>query len=370
LKPLSLPLLLTCAAVALGLGACNPSSTQSTAESSAAVVTSDPPPPLPTYTQPPIPAAGYVWTPGYWGWDDRASDYYWTPGTWVEPPQPGVFWTPGYWVYEAGRYAFHRGYWGSEVGFYGGIDYGYGYTGDGYRGGRWQGDQFYYNAAVNNLVGVAITTVFTEPVARTFGASRASFNGDGGVRASATAAEMAAASAPHVAPTPEQMQLVETARTTPALRASLNHGSPTIAATTRPTLFSGAGVTTATSAPTYRPPAVTNPSAPLGRPAGPFTGAPQSSGGPIAGAPQRQRVTYAPTVLTPPVVAPRPMARMAPPNANVTPPPPRVLTTTVRPTIQPAPVAPPAPVRVAPTFRSPPPRSPPPVAPSNEQKTN
>ena len=83
------------------------------------------PPPLPTYDQPPIPGPGYVWTPGYWDWSDDAGDYYWVPGTWVEPPQRGVLWTPGYWRYYNGRYLYSDGYWGPQVGFYGGVDYGY-----------------------------------------------------------------------------------------------------------------------------------------------------------------------------------------------------------------------------------------------------
>ena len=28
------------------------------------------PPVLPVYVQPPCPAPGYLWTPGYWAWDD------------------------------------------------------------------------------------------------------------------------------------------------------------------------------------------------------------------------------------------------------------------------------------------------------------
>ena len=43
------------------------------------------PPPLPVYDQPPIPAPGYLWVPGYWAWDDDTG-YYWVPGTWVTPP--------------------------------------------------------------------------------------------------------------------------------------------------------------------------------------------------------------------------------------------------------------------------------------------
>src|SRR5260370_1423917 len=37
------------------------------------------PPVLPVYVQPPCPAAGYIWIPGYWAWGDE--DYYWVPGT-------------------------------------------------------------------------------------------------------------------------------------------------------------------------------------------------------------------------------------------------------------------------------------------------
>src|ERR1700690_3449286 len=49
------------------------------------------PPVLPVYVQPPMPAEGYIWTPGYWAWD-ASTGYYWVPGTWVEPPTVGVLW--------------------------------------------------------------------------------------------------------------------------------------------------------------------------------------------------------------------------------------------------------------------------------------
>ena len=52
------------------------------------------PPQLPVYTQPPIPAPGYIWTPGYWAYGPEG--YYWIPGTWVEPPAVGLLWTPAY----------------------------------------------------------------------------------------------------------------------------------------------------------------------------------------------------------------------------------------------------------------------------------
>ncbi|MBV9315911.1 MAG: YXWGXW repeat-containing protein, partial [Gammaproteobacteria bacterium] len=72
-----------------------------------------PPPALPVYVQPPCPAAGYIWIPGYWAWDE---DYYWVPGTWVLAPEPGLLWTPGYWGWSEGAYLWHAGYWGPQVG--------------------------------------------------------------------------------------------------------------------------------------------------------------------------------------------------------------------------------------------------------------
>ena len=88
------------------------------------------PPALVAYEQPACPQVGYLWTPGYWAYGDEG--YYWVPGTWVEPPEVGVLWTPGYWGWNDGAYLWNAGYWGPTVGFYGGVDYGFGYTGFGY----------------------------------------------------------------------------------------------------------------------------------------------------------------------------------------------------------------------------------------------
>ena len=95
------------------------------------------PPALPVYVQPPLPAPGYLWTPGFWSYGDAG--YFWVPGVWVQPPSAGVLWTPGYWGYAGGAYGWHGGYWGPHVGFYGGVNYGYGYGGVGFYGGRWEG---------------------------------------------------------------------------------------------------------------------------------------------------------------------------------------------------------------------------------------
>src|SRR5919108_3483710 len=82
------------------------------------------PPVLPVVAQPAAPVAGYIWTPGYWGWG--GGGYYWVPGVWVPPPTVGLLWTPPWWGWNNGAYVFHEGYWGSRVGFYGGINYGHG----------------------------------------------------------------------------------------------------------------------------------------------------------------------------------------------------------------------------------------------------
>ena len=197
------------------------------------------PPPLPVYEQPPLPDPGYIWTPGYWAYGDYG--YYWVPGTWVMPPEPGLLWTPGYWGWNNGAYIFNQGYWGPEVGYYGGIDYGFGYTGVGFEGGYWRDHHFFYNRAVNNFGGVRVANVYERPIV-VRNVERASFNGPGGIVARPTPAQLAFAHAEHVRPTPMQTQHFQEAARNPDLRAAVNHGRPPIAATPRPAAFSGPGV--------------------------------------------------------------------------------------------------------------------------------
>jgi hypothetical protein len=202
-----------------------------------------PPPDLPTYDQPPIPGDGYIWTPGYWAWGDDVQDYYWVPGTWVLAPQPEFLWTPGYWGWSGGVYTWNAGYWGPHVGFYGGVNYGYGYAGSGFQGGYWQGGHLYYNRAVTNVGTVNITNVYTKTVIVNATVNHVSFNGgNGGLRAQPTPGDMAAAREHHLAALPLQHQHEMTARSNPVLRASANRGHPSIAATSRPGEFSGPGV--------------------------------------------------------------------------------------------------------------------------------
>ena len=203
------------------------------------------PPPIPVYVQPPIPAADYLWTPGYWAWN--GDDYYWVPGAWVEAPQTGYLWTPGYWGYGDGGYLFHTGYWGPHIGFYGGIDYGFGYGGVGYRGGYWRDGHFAYNNAVNNINVNIVHNTYSERVEAPTGA-RVSYNGgQGGVRAEATPAERQAASFPHAGPTAGQQRAVEAARSDRNQFASVNHGVPAVAATPRAGEMQGAGVVRASA---------------------------------------------------------------------------------------------------------------------------
>ena len=157
------------------------------------------------------------WTPGYWAWDDGAGDYYWTAGTWVQPPEVGLLWTPGYWIFVDARFVFHRGHWGRRIGFYGGIDYGLGFGGQGYQGGRWQGDRFYYNTAANDIADASMSNVYRQAVIERGAPGRASYNGgEGGVSARATAAELAAAQDPRTPPTLLQEQQARMAQSNPA----------------------------------------------------------------------------------------------------------------------------------------------------------
>jgi hypothetical protein len=214
------------------------------------------PPELPVYEQPICPGEGYIWTPGYWAWDDDDGDYYWVPGTWVESPQVGYLWTPGYWGWGGKAYVFHVGYWGPVVGFYGGIDYGYGYIGHGYYGGRWDGDHFYYNRAVNNVNVTVIHNVYETRVENNVNVTRVSYNGgNGGVNLRPTPQEEAAARERHIGPVPIQNQHIQAARTNRELHASENHGKPPIAATAKPATFSGGGVVPAKAGGKYNPPA-------------------------------------------------------------------------------------------------------------------
>jgi hypothetical protein len=186
------------------------------------------PPVLPVYEQPPLPAPGYMWTPGYWAYGEAG--YYWVPGVWVQPPAVGLLWTPGYWGYEGGVYGWHAGYWGPHIGFYGGVNYGFGYGGVGFFGGEWRGGVFAYNSAVANFGTVHVTNVYENRVIveqnTIVNVNHVSFNGGVGIQARPTAFEMQAAGERHFEATTEQVQHVSFAAQDRAQLASVNGGRP------------------------------------------------------------------------------------------------------------------------------------------------
>ena len=207
------------------------------------------PPALPVYVQPAIPGPGYIWTPGYWAYGPAG--YYWVPGTWALPPAVGLLWTPGYWGWRNGAYAWHGGYWGPRVGYYGGINYGFGYVGTGYAGGYWNNGAFYYNRAVNNVNVNSVHNTYNTTVNNTT-INRVSYNGGtGGVRAEPTVAEREAMNERHVEATQLQQQHENAAASNRALLASENHGRPAIAATPQPGAFDHPGAVAARGNPAH-----------------------------------------------------------------------------------------------------------------------
>lgn len=188
------------------------------------------PPVLPTYTQPACPVDGYLWTPGYWAYDQDGG-YYWVPGVWVSPPQVGYLWTPGYWGYNGAVYVYHEGYWGHHIGFYGGVNYGYGYAGSGYVGGRWAGNSFQYNTAVVNVNNTVVhNTYINKTVVNNVTVNNNSFNGPGGVTAKPGPQERAAEKEEHVQPTSDQISHRQVAVKDQSQFARNNNGHPATAA--------------------------------------------------------------------------------------------------------------------------------------------
>ena len=129
-----------------------------------------------------------------------------------------------------GFYAWHPGYWGPHVGFYGGVNYGFGYGGIGFYGGEWRGGAFAYNSAVANFGGVHVTNVYVD---RTIverntivNQNHVSFNGGTGISTRPSPMEMQAEHENHFQPTANQMQHETFAGQDRSQLASINHGTP------------------------------------------------------------------------------------------------------------------------------------------------
>ncbi len=191
-----------------------------------------PPPPLPSYSQPECPGENYIWTPGYWSYSDAG--YYWVPGVWVLAPYTGALWTPPYWGYDGRRYIWHAGYWGRHIGYYGGVNYGFGYTGLGFYGGYWNGGVFFYNRSASNVNTRVVRNLYSHPVVNYTPFNRVSYNGPGGVARQPVAAELAVRRESRTPPLPAQVEHVRQAAATPGQFAGENHGRPAAPALQRP----------------------------------------------------------------------------------------------------------------------------------------
>ncbi len=195
------------------------------------------PPVLPVYAQPPCPQPGWMWTPGYWAYGPDG--YYWVPGSWVPAPYEGALWTPPYWGWSGGFYTFHAGYWGPHVGYYGGVNYGFGYMGVGFAGGLWRGHDFVYNTAVVNVNRTVIRNTYID---RTIVERNTIVNdrhvaysgGPGGIRHEANQEERIAMNEHHVAPTRVQEDHFQAARNDHGSYVKNNGGHPQNYAVERP----------------------------------------------------------------------------------------------------------------------------------------
>jgi hypothetical protein len=180
-----------------------------------------------------------------------------------------LLWTPGYWGFVGGVYRFNVGYWGPHVGYYGGVNYGFGYVGVGFAGGRWVGNSFAYNRTVVNVNVTNVHNTYNERVVNNVTVNKVSYNGGpAGTHAVPTHEEMAARNEPHVQPTQMQHQHLQEAARNPDLAARANGGHPAIAATPRAGAFHGQGVVGAHGA-TMSPAAAASHTPPGAKPAKP-----------------------------------------------------------------------------------------------------
>ena len=132
------------------------------------------------------------------------------------------------------------------MGFYGGINYGFGYFGEGYEGGRWDGGHFFYNRSVNNVNITNIHNVYNTNINHT--ENHVSYNGgNGGISARPRPEDEAAARERHIPPVADPTH-AQAARANPQQRASANMGKPGVAATPRPGDFNDRGAVPAKEA--------------------------------------------------------------------------------------------------------------------------
>ena len=139
------------------------------------------------------------------------------------------------------------------MGFYGGLNYGYGYSGWGYQGGRCEQGGFWYNRAASNVRPGTARHVYGNRPAIAARLGRVSFNGwSAGVSARATGAERQVQAVSNSGPSAPQMAHERDALVVPAQRFSGPREGPLVAATPQPSAFSAPGVEHARRGPVAR----------------------------------------------------------------------------------------------------------------------
>ncbi|TWI69577.1 YXWGXW repeat-containing protein [Pseudoduganella lurida] len=102
--------ILAAAALAIGSAAFVP--TQAIAQVGVSFVIGSAPPPL-RYERMPPPRHGYVWAPGYWGWDGYR--HVWMAGSWL-PDRPGYVYAAPSWREREGRWYYEQARWNRHGG--------------------------------------------------------------------------------------------------------------------------------------------------------------------------------------------------------------------------------------------------------------
>jgi len=159
----------------------------------------------------------------------------------------GALWTPGYWGFYSSRYWFHPGHWGLHIGYYGGINYGFGYIGTGYEGGYWNSGHFTYNRVYTQVNERKVRNVYSYNAGNRGMNNQGSFNrgnnnnarpsfrgGQGGVQARPQASDAAAWREPTAPRMNTQVQHAQKFQSNPGQLANTNHGRPAQTAISKP----------------------------------------------------------------------------------------------------------------------------------------
>jgi len=141
------------------------------------------------------------------------------PGTWVLAPQWAICGHPDIGVGTMASMFGMLAIGAPHIGFYGGINYGFGYVGEGFEGGEWRGGSFFYNRSVTNVNITNVTNIYNKTVIVNNNTHVAFNGGQGGTAARPTARQEAFAHESHRGPVAAQLQHQRAASQTRALSA-------------------------------------------------------------------------------------------------------------------------------------------------------